>query len=74
MNLKIFATVHSLMKDTRLIDRCQVHLPVQYALNIEFIRQLWLTGSHTWVAGSKQALIFRVHTGCLHSNKTVNTI
>ena len=38
MNLYIFATVLSLMKDINLIDICQAHLPVQYALNIEFIR------------------------------------
>ena len=31
--LMIFATVHSLMKDTNLIDSCQAHLPLQYALN-----------------------------------------
>ena len=41
MNLKIFATVHSLMNDIKLIDSCQIHLPVQYASNIEFIRQKW---------------------------------
>ena len=29
MNLKIFATVHSLMNYTHLIDSCQAHLPVQ---------------------------------------------
>ena len=40
MNLKIFATVHSLMKDTTVNDSCQAHLPVQYASNIEFIRQM----------------------------------
>ena len=39
MNLEIFATVHSLMNDINLFDSCQAHLPVQYASNIEFIRQ-----------------------------------
>ena len=34
-----FATVHSLMNDTNLIDSCQAHLPVLYASNIEFLRQ-----------------------------------
>ena len=38
----IFATVHSLMNDTNLIDSCQAtcNLPVQLASNIEFIRQM----------------------------------
>ena len=35
MNLRIFETVHSLMNYTYLIDSCQAHLPVQYALNID---------------------------------------
>ena len=40
MNLRfISATVHSLMNDTSLIDSCKHHLPLQYASNIEFIRQ-----------------------------------
>ena len=39
MNLKIFATVHSLMNYTTLIDSCQTHLPVQRASNIELIRR-----------------------------------
>ena len=40
MNFRFFfATVHSLMKDINLIDSCQAHLPVQYASNIECIRQ-----------------------------------
>ena len=29
MNLKIFATVHSLINDINLIDNFQAHLPVQ---------------------------------------------
>ena len=41
MNLKIFAIVRSLMKDTNLIVSCQALLPVQSASNIEFIRQKW---------------------------------
>ena len=39
INLQIFATIHSLMNNTNLIDSCQAHLPVQHTLNIEFIRQ-----------------------------------
>ena len=31
MNLKIFATVYSLMNYTTLIDSCQAHLPMQRA-------------------------------------------
>ena len=30
--------IHSHMKDINLIDSCQVHLAVQHASNIEFIR------------------------------------
>ena len=41
MNLYIFATVHSLMSYINLIDICPDHLPVQYASNIELIRQKW---------------------------------
>ena len=29
------------MNNTNLIDSCQAHLPVQYASNIELIRQKW---------------------------------
>ena len=29
------------MEDINLIDSCQAHFPVQYASNIEFIRQKW---------------------------------
>ena len=29
------------MNNTKLIDSCQAHLPVQYASNIELIRQKW---------------------------------
>ena len=36
--IKIFATVHSLVNYTILIDSCQAHLPVQYALSVELIR------------------------------------
>ena len=39
MNLKIFTNVHSLMNYTNLIESCQTHLAVQYASNIELIRQ-----------------------------------
>ena len=35
----IFATVHSLMINTNLIDSCQAHFPVQYASNTELIRK-----------------------------------
>ena len=36
-----FATVHNLMNYTNLIDICQTLLPVQYASNIDLIRQKW---------------------------------
>ena len=39
MNLKIFATVRSLMNYANKIDSCQAHLPVQYSSNIELIGQ-----------------------------------
>ena len=39
MNHLICATAHSLMNYINSIDSCQAHLPVQYALNIELIRQ-----------------------------------
>ena len=39
INLKIFATVYNLMKDINIIDSCQAHLPVQYALINKFISQ-----------------------------------
>ena len=39
MILDIFATVQSLMNNIHLIDSYQSHLHVQYASNIEFIRQ-----------------------------------
>ena len=29
------------MKDINLVDICQAHLPVQYALNIELILKMW---------------------------------
>ena len=48
MNLKIFATVHSLMHYTNLIDSCQAHLPVQYASNIELTSNSF-AGSYTGV-------------------------
>ena len=35
-----FATVHSLMNDTNLFGSCQANLPLQYASNIELIRQI----------------------------------
>ena len=41
MHLWIFATVHSQMNCTNLIDSCQAHLPIQYASNIELIGQKW---------------------------------
>ena len=37
----IYATVHILMNNINLIDSCQAHFSVQYASNIEFIRQKW---------------------------------
>ena len=39
MNLYIFATVHSLLNDIKLIDSCKAHLPLQHAKNIELIHQ-----------------------------------
>ena len=39
MNFKIFATIHSLMNDTNLIDSCHSHLSVRNAWNVELIRQ-----------------------------------
>ena len=39
MNLYIFAIFNSCMNVINLIDSCQAHLSIQYALNIEFIRQ-----------------------------------
>ena len=39
--LRFFATAHSLMNDTNMIDSCQAHLPVQYSSNIELIPQKW---------------------------------
>ena len=41
VNLYFFATVHSLMNHTNLIDSCQAHLPVQHASTIKLIRQKW---------------------------------
>ena len=41
MNLYIFATVHSLMNYTNLIDSYQDHLPVQHASNIKLFCQKW---------------------------------
>ena len=35
----IFTTTHCFMNDTNLIKSCQAHLPIQYASNIECIRQ-----------------------------------
>ena len=86
MNLKIFATVHSLMND--FTDSCQAHLHVQNAPKIEFIRQKW-----HWCCDWQRAtpelhmqnktLVFPIGGLCshwlfrfsvLHSNKTVNTI
>ena len=68
MNLKIFATIHSLMNYTHLIDSCQAHLPVQYPSNIELIfRSDWqgATPSRT----CKTSLLFAplavsVQAGC----------
>ena len=37
--LIVLATVHGLMNYTNSIDSCQAHLLVQYASNIELIRQ-----------------------------------
>ena len=37
------SSVHRLMNDINLIEGCQAHLPVQFTLNIEFIRQPEMT-------------------------------
>ena len=55
MNLKIFATVHSLVNYTTLIDSCQAHLTVQRASNIELTRQKWHWCCDNRVARAKQA-------------------
>ena len=56
-----------------LIDSCQAHLPVQFALNIEFIRQICVTGVviesephpiRTCKTGFLFAPLVRVHNGC----------
>ena len=39
-SLDFFATVHSLVNNTNGIGSCQADLPVQFASNIEFIRQM----------------------------------
>ena len=87
MNLLIFATVHSLINDTKF----DWQLPSYFARAIRFehecIRQLWhwcrLPSSHTWVARAKQASCCSICCRCshwlfrfsvIHSNKTANTI
>ena len=50
------------MKDKHLIDSCQAHLPVQYALNIKFIRQNWRDS----VARANQASWFLHWQSALH--------
>ena len=60
MNLSIFVTVHSLMKDINLIDSCKAYLPVAICFehgihSPEVTMMLCLTASHTWGACAKQA-------------------
>ena len=88
MNLKIFATVHSLMNGKILIDSCQAYLPTQYASNIEFIHQKWRWW-RDWQRATPEShvqnklLVCFIGCPCshwlfrfsvLHSTKTVNTI
>ena len=80
-----FGTVHSLMNYTKFDRSCQAHLPVQFASNIEFIRQMW-----HWCCDWQRAtpelhvqnMLLVCSIGCpcshwllrfsaLHSNKTV---
>ena len=85
MNLLIFATFHSLMKDVNLIDSCQAHLPAQCALNIKFIRQKWHWYCD-WQRATPESHVRNKHLVCsigcpclhwlfrlfvLHSSKTV---
>ena len=88
MNLLIFATVHSLMNEINLIDSWQAYLPVQYASNIEFIRQKWhwcCDWQRTTPESHVQNKLLVCSIGCpcshwlvcfsvLHSKKNVNTI
>ena len=76
------------MKDINLIDSCQAHLPVQYALNIEFICKKChkccdLQRATPDLLVQNEPLVCSIgcpgQTGCsafsvLHSNKTVNRI
>ena len=57
------------MNDINLIDSYQAHLPVQYASNIKFIRQMWHDSELHPSRTSKTSHLFaplavRVHTGC----------
>ena len=66
--LKAFATVHSPMKYTKLIDSCQAHMPVQYASKIEFIRHKWHWCCDWQRVTPETSFLFaplpvRVHTG-----------
>ena len=88
MTLKIFATVHSLMNYTNLIDSCQAHLSVKYTSKIKLIRHKyhwccdwqWATPeSHV----QNKPLVCSIGCLCsswlflfsvLHSDKTVNKI
>ena len=65
------------MNDINFIDSCQAHLPVQYASNIEFIRQKWHWDCDWQLATDScllHCLAVRVRFSVLHANKTVNTI
>ena len=76
------------MNDKNLIDSCQAHLPVKYALNIKLIRQKWHL-CYDWQGATPElhmqnnplvctigcpCSIWLFHFSMLHSNKTVNTI
>ena len=77
MNLLIFATVHSLMKDLNLIHSCQANLPVQYTSNIKLIHHkwhlvLWLTASHTGV--TRRASLILQETRSFHDSMNISKI
>ena len=72
------------MNDKTMIDSCQADLPVQYASNIELIRQKWLelwsTVSHSReLHVQNKPLICSIGCPCsrfsiLHSDKNVYTM
>ena len=67
MDLKIFATVYSLMKDINLIDSCQTHVPVN---TLRTLNSFTRSGTGVVIDSKPHlSLLFaplagRVHTGC----------